>query len=389
MNATSDPLAKNPETQGILWVQVTIPITVFTIFLVWLRVWWRRRMSGAVAPTDISVLVSLLCAIIQEVLGCIAIFKWGLGHHTAYIGRHKASQAMMYFYVYQIFYKILVSTTKVSEYPNLIKVRLKTDSETKMSFVFLYLDLFPISTFRRVCYVVQTSVIVAMISFVAGTIFQCTPIPYFWNRTISGGHCVNTAAFWYGHAAWNTAGDVVILLLPLPVIRSLRMGRGQKLAVSGIFGLGAFVIVASIMRMIALNPASKVAQADMTYVISTSSAFLWTQVESCVAIICVCLPTLKGLIKIVMPTLFTTGIRSAHDGYELDQFHWESSETWKDKRKKSHGGKVANIFDERDSEEIIMGIARTVDVEVTKDYSTETTTAGNEIFRGSNGYNGA
>jgi hypothetical protein len=108
-----------------------------------------------------------------------------------------------------------------------------------MSFVFLYLDLFPIPKFKLVCHLVNASLLAAMIAFVAGTIFQCTPIPFFWNRKIAGGHCIDVAGFWYGHAAWNTAADVLVLLLPIPVIRSLQMGRNQKLAVTGVFGLGA------------------------------------------------------------------------------------------------------------------------------------------------------
>lgn len=134
--------------------------------------------------------------------------------------RRMKANSRKYFYVYQIFYKILVGTTK-------------------LSFVFLYLDLFPIPWFRTACYIMNASIILAIVAFVAGTIFQCTPIPYFWNRTIPGGHCVKTAAFWYGHAAWNTTADILVLLLPIPVIRSLQMGRNQKLAVLGIFGLGA------------------------------------------------------------------------------------------------------------------------------------------------------
>jgi len=90
-----------------------------------------------------------------------------------------------------------------------------------------------------VCYIVNASIFAAIIAFTTVTMFQCTPIPYFWNKTIAGGHCVDTAAFWYGHAAWNTAADVLVILLPIPVIRSLQMGRSQKLAVMGVFGLGA------------------------------------------------------------------------------------------------------------------------------------------------------
>jgi hypothetical protein len=136
------------------------------------------------------------------------------------IKRRMGCWLIQYFYLYQIFYKTLVGTTK-------------------MSFVFLYLDLFPIPTFKIVCQVVNASILAAMIAFVGATIFQCTPIPFFWDRTIPHGHCISTAAFWYGHAAWNTAVDIIVLLLPIPVIRSLQMGNNQKFAVLGVFGLGA------------------------------------------------------------------------------------------------------------------------------------------------------
>lgn len=131
----------------------------------------------------------------------LAILSWGLGHHMAYLGIYKARWAMMvgvirhdwripannmkYFYIYQIFYKILVATTK-------------------MSFIFLYIDLFPLSWFKVVCHVTNASIVMAMIAFTLGTVFQCTPIPYYWNRSIKGGHCIRSGPFWYGHAAWNT-----------------------------------------------------------------------------------------------------------------------------------------------------------------------------------------
>ena len=110
---------------------------------------------------------------------------------------------------------------------------------TKLSFVFLYIDLFPIPRFTTFCHIMSASLILAIVAFDAGTIWQCTPIAFFWNRTIPGGKCIGTAQFWYAHAAWNTAADIVVLLMPIPVIRSLQMGRPQKMAVVGVFGLGA------------------------------------------------------------------------------------------------------------------------------------------------------
>jgi len=110
---------------------------------------------------------------------------------------------------------------------------------TKISFVYLYMDLFPLPKFKMICHGVNISIVAAVIAFVIVTIFQCTPVDYFWNRKIPGGHCVNTPAYWYGNAAWNTIFDIVVLVLPIPVIRSLQMGRNQKIAVLGVFGLGA------------------------------------------------------------------------------------------------------------------------------------------------------
>ena len=110
---------------------------------------------------------------------------------------------------------------------------------TKMSFIFLYLDLFPIPKFRMICHVLNVSIVAAMIAFTLATTFQCTPVAYYWNRSIKEGHCIQASAFWYGHAAWNTVVDIIVLLLPIPVIRSLQMGRNQKFAVFGVFSLGA------------------------------------------------------------------------------------------------------------------------------------------------------
>lgn len=50
---------------------------------------------------------------------------------------------------------------------------------------------------------------------------------------------IDPPAFWYAHAAWNTLTDIVVLVLPVPVILRLQMARNQKLALVGVFVLGA------------------------------------------------------------------------------------------------------------------------------------------------------
>ena len=58
--ATPNPFAHNPETQGNLWVAVTLPLLAITAGVVGVRVWWRRKISGYVSSADYIVLVSLV-----------------------------------------------------------------------------------------------------------------------------------------------------------------------------------------------------------------------------------------------------------------------------------------------------------------------------------------
>jgi hypothetical protein len=119
-------------------------------------------------------------------------------------------------------------------------------------------------------------------------------------------------------------------------------------------------------------------------VISTSNAFLWTQLETCVGIICACLPTLKGPLGKLVPTLFNTSRgRSTRDAYEIDTFDKKASHSaWKDNTKNSRSATKMSM-DDSSSQERIIGITKTVDVQVTSlnHNSKIRTTAQGEMFR--------
>lgn len=50
---------------------------------------------------------------------------------------------------------------------------------------------------------------------------------------------INIKAFWYGQSGWNTLMDVVVLILPIPVIVKLQMNRRAKIGLMAVFLLGA------------------------------------------------------------------------------------------------------------------------------------------------------
>jgi len=75
------------------------------------------------------------------------------------------------------------------------------------------------------------------VSSVITGIFTCTPISYFWNRTIEG-HCINEAAFWFTNAAINIITDIILWAMPLPVLNSLQLPSRQKYGLMIVFAIG-------------------------------------------------------------------------------------------------------------------------------------------------------
>jgi len=74
------------------------------------------------------------------------------------------------------------------------------------------------------------------------------------------------------------------------MIWGLRLPASEKLALSGVFLLGGFVVFASIFRLVSFT---KVTSNDTTY--SIYSTTIWTFIEPCLGLVCACLPAIRSL----------------------------------------------------------------------------------------------
>ena len=92
------------------------------------------------------------------------------------------------------------------------------------------------------CYLVMAFCIAAGIAFVLVTIWQCSPIAAFWDRTIRGSHCFHSEAFWFSYSLINIVTDVAILALPLRQIFALELALRDKWGLVGIFSLGTLLV---------------------------------------------------------------------------------------------------------------------------------------------------
>src|SRR5690349_7083994 len=98
---------------------------------------------------------------------------------------------------------------------------------TKLAILMLYLRLFPSKPFRRVCLATIGLCVVYIPTFVFSVVFHCTPIKFGWvgwAREVEG-HCINFNAFAWAHAIINIVFDLWVILLPVPQLLKLSLGR--------------------------------------------------------------------------------------------------------------------------------------------------------------------
>lgn len=113
-------------------------------------------------------------------------------------------------------------------------------SSVKISLLFFYKRVFPN---KRYGYAVSATLPLVSLWFVAffvAQLFQIWPISGNWDWTPTG-NCawiINQQAMNSWLCGSDVFADVVLLLLPVPMIASLRMSRKDKLAFLGIFSLG-------------------------------------------------------------------------------------------------------------------------------------------------------
>ena len=80
------------------------------------------------------------------------------------------------------------------------------------------------------------------IALILAVIFSCSPIGYFWDKSIKGGHCINENNLSYGITAANIVTDITVLVLPIPWLIHLQMKTSRKVALVGIFILGSLYV---------------------------------------------------------------------------------------------------------------------------------------------------
>ncbi|KAK3987647.1 integral membrane protein [Cladorrhinum sp. PSN332] len=265
--------------------QIQAPCIVFfvlTPFFVGVRLWARIKLRGwgGLGWDDLSIVTAAVFATIVSGL-MMGSCAYGFGQHIANLTRPNKLTTLKLFYVAQAFYKLSINMTKTS-------------------ILILYLRIFPSKWFRVTCYVLISLILLYMMGTTASSIWQCSPLPRAWDKSIPG-TCISITANWYANAGFSIATDVIILALPMHPIYTSQLPKSQKVALMVVFALGLFTTITSILRMQTLSFSST--SPDITYDIDSS---IWTMTEIHLAIICACLPLCRLPLAYVLPVYFSS-----------------------------------------------------------------------------------
>lgn len=109
----------------------------------------------------------------------------------------------------------------------------------KLSILAMYLRIFTSKAYRYTTYAVGAIITAAAVAGIITSLASCRPFSARWNPQLFVSNCIDAPRFWQALSFPNIITDVVMLLLPLPVVWHLKISQNQRLAVSGVFLLGS------------------------------------------------------------------------------------------------------------------------------------------------------
>ncbi|KAF1944951.1 hypothetical protein EJ02DRAFT_420002 [Clathrospora elynae] len=264
------------EQRDLQWVTVTLT-TIATLLLSW-RIATTIRYRGWLGLEDAFV----IAADFSLILLAVFIYKsttYGFGLHLVDVKRTggDVKKALQLFWLTQPFYTL-------------------TNGFNKMAFLALYYRVFPMQRFRQACMVLMAISVGWTVSYLFVCIFQCTPVPRVYDRTIPG-TCINFTWHRWSNAVLNLITDLSIFILPMPVIFRLNMSVGSRIGLVVLFSMGFFICLTTALRMATLHLTLRTKEPTW----DSAPTNLWSFIEAATGVICACLISLRKSIGALWP----------------------------------------------------------------------------------------
>ncbi|KAK8084911.1 hypothetical protein PG997_006182 [Apiospora hydei] len=266
---------ERPEPRALFGCAIVFSL-VPSLFVA-LRLIARRKAGRELDASDYLILVALVNVLGYQGLNMACVLVGGAGWHVKELTERFGIESGPTTFIKMMLAQQIVWATSLAF--------------TKISILVLYCRIFTLRMFTIVAWVTSVVILLWVILVVAGSLAICQPAAFNWDQTIPGGHCGDSVKLWLSHGILNIITDMVVLLLPMPVLYQLQMVLYKKVVLMFTFGMGLGVVVISAFR---LHSLVEVDMTDVTYTVPLP--IMWSALEPCLGITLACVPLLRPLL---------------------------------------------------------------------------------------------
>ncbi|TQV94013.1 hypothetical protein V2A60_003838 [Cordyceps javanica] len=220
-------------------VAVCVVLTIVSFAVVGFRLWLSVRGRGLMAD-DYVAAASFVLAFVYSVLTIIQT-KYGLGLPLK-LRSHDPGVASTYKKVNfagRPIYQFGVSLFKVALLISYLRLLQATSKRN----------------YRVLIWVTIVAVLLGHLGSAFALIFACKPVSFSWKLTVSDPNptCVNLSQTSLIYSLITIISDVLVAVLPIPVLLTLKIPNAKKAGLVGVFLLGLFTTICSVLRLVQLN----------------------------------------------------------------------------------------------------------------------------------------
>ncbi|KAF7854217.1 hypothetical protein EAF04_010514 [Stromatinia cepivora] len=253
-----------------------IVLDVFFVLVRFLSRWVHNTPRGW---DDFLMVPGLIFSVLLAAQGLVGINYCGVGYHVEAIELNDPSE--------------LVSLSKLLIFfPATYAIAV---TFPKLSILAMYLRIFTVPFYRMVTYTVIYIIVVSSTILFMMMLFQCTPVNYFWDKTIPGECHLNIEKLFLYASLPNIITDILMLMLPLPFVFRLNMTKKMKVGLGITLLTGSSGLATSVLRFVTFEHQSIFPDTPRAAV----NLALYTVLETSMYLIAACLPACRPLFNIL------------------------------------------------------------------------------------------
>ncbi|KAJ4246036.1 hypothetical protein NW762_013781 [Fusarium torreyae] len=145
-------------------------------------------------------------------------------------------------------------------------------ASSKLSLVLFYRHLSPQIWWKRCAWAIAALIICYNTAILFAVIFTCHPISKHWDVRMTGGSCGHPVGIYMTTATMGIVTDLVLLIMPIPMVWGLQMPKRQKIGVIMLLFIGIGTLLTAVIRLTLFIPA--LYASDSTWDLSPSQVLM-------------------------------------------------------------------------------------------------------------------